>query len=62
MREISLGGVRFHEVLGREFNYERYRDAVLNQIRRRYYRIPGWLPVGHCIFCERYFPGGACRE
>ncbi len=62
MREISLGGVRFHEVLGREFNYERYRDAVLNQIRRRYYRIPGWLPVGQCIFCERYFPGGACRE
>jgi len=62
MREISIGGVRFHEVLGREFNYERYRDSVLSRIRERYYRIPDWLPVGHCVFCERYFPGRSCRE
>lgn len=62
MREISLRGVRFYEVLGRDFNYPQYRDRVLNRIRERYYRIPTWLPIGHCVFCERYFPDGSCRN
>ena len=54
-RSFELSGATFHLVLGRHFDYSRYRDAVLVKVRDRYYRMPSYLPQGHCSFCERYF-------
>jgi hypothetical protein len=59
-RQIELYGATFHLVLGQAFNYPRYRDQVLRPLRDRYYRIPSYLPQGHCYFCERYFPDESC--
>jgi hypothetical protein len=55
VREVPLAAGRYHAVLGDGFRYEQYRERVLERIRDRYYRIPGWLPVRHCYFFERYF-------
>jgi hypothetical protein len=55
-RQFELYGATFHLVLGQGFDYPRYREGVLRPLRDRYYRIPWYLPVGHCYFCERYFP------
>jgi len=56
-KRIPLGGSAYHAVIGSGFDYAAYRARVLGEVRDRYYRIPGWLPVGHCYFFERYFPG-----
>jgi 4-amino-4-deoxy-L-arabinose transferase-like glycosyltransferase len=60
MREASVRGVRFHLVVGQHFDFARYRAEVLSEIRERYYRVPAYLPQGHCYFCERYFDGPIC--
>ncbi|MFN0314798.1 MAG: glycosyltransferase family 39 protein [Burkholderiales bacterium] len=54
---ILQDGARFTLVMGDGFNYEVYRDQILSAIRKTYYRIPKFLPVGACYFCDRYFPG-----
>jgi hypothetical protein len=54
-RSFRLNGADFHVVLGRGFDYGRYRDEVLALVRDRYYRMPSYLPRGHCDFCARYF-------
>lgn len=54
-RQFDIAGAQFHIVLGRGFNYPRYRDQVLAKVRDRYYAIPRYLPQGHCDFCSRYF-------
>lgn len=59
-REFDIAGARFHLVLGRGFDYERYRVAVLDKVRARYYAMPRYLPVGRCVFCERYADGRSC--
>ena len=59
-RQFDIAGATFHVVLGRGFNYPRYRDAVLTKVRDRYYAIPRYLPQGRCDFCARYFDGAAC--
>ncbi len=59
-RDFDIAGARFHLVLGRGFDYERYRAAVLDKVRARYYAMPRYLPVGHCVFCERYAEGRSC--
>jgi len=59
-REFELYGASFHLVLGEAFDYPRYREQVLRPLRDRYYRIPSYLPLGHCYFCERYFPDEPC--
>ncbi len=53
---LEFAGVTLHAVRGRGFDYEAYRTHVLAVVRERYYRIPGFLPVGRCYFFERYFP------
>jgi len=58
---ITVGGATFHLVDGRGFRYEVYRDRVLDEIRRRYYAVPRWLPGDACYFCDRYFPDRSCR-
>lgn len=55
-RQFELHGATFHLVLGQAFDYASYRERVLRPLRDRYYRIPSYLPLGHCYFCERYFP------
>ncbi len=55
LRRLELRGATFHAVLGRGFDYARYRERVLAAVRERYYRIPAWLPLGRCYFFERYF-------
>ena len=59
-RQFELHGATFHLVLGQAFDYPRYREQVLRPLRDRYYRIPSYLPLGHCFFCERYFPDESC--
>ena len=59
-RQFELHGVTFYLVLGQAFDYPRYREQVLRPLRDRYYRIPSYLPMGHCFFCERYFPDEPC--
>ena len=55
-RQFELYGATYHLVLGQAFDYPRYREQVLRPLRDRYYRIPSYLPLRHCYFCERYFP------
>jgi len=59
-RQFDLHGATFYLVLGQGFDYPRYREGVLRPLRDRYYRIPSYLPLGHCYFCERYFPDEPC--
>jgi len=61
-RDIEIRGAVFHLVDGRGFRYPAYRDRVLEEIRRRYYQVPRWLPAGPCYFCDRYFPDRACHR
>ena len=56
---IHQDGARFTLIVGEGFKYEAYRDRILRKIREHYYRIPRFLPVGACYFCDRYFPGEA---
>ena len=55
-RQFELHGASFYLVLGQGFDYPTYRERVLRPLRDRYYRIPSYLPLRHCYFCERYFP------
>ncbi len=59
-RQFELHGATFYLVLGQGFDYVKYRAGVLRPLRDRYYRIPSYLPLGHCYFCERYFPDEPC--
>lgn len=55
-------GARFWVVRGQGFDYPRYRDTVLAEVRRRFYAVPAWLPLSGCYFCDRYFPDTPCRR
>ena len=57
---LQQDGATFWIVLGRGFRYSVYRDQVLSKVRDRYYRIPGYLPRGECVFCDRYFGANSC--
>lgn len=45
-------------LLGRNFNFAKYRSEVLRTIAKSYYSPPNWLPAGKCYFIDRYFPDG----
>ena len=60
LRTVELRGATFPVVLGNGFDYAAYRSQVLATVRDRWYRIPKWLPIGRCYFCERYFPDTPC--
>lgn len=47
-------GVTFYVVEGTGFNYSAYREGVLGTAFKRFYKIPAWLPMSGCPFCERY--------
>lgn len=54
IREVEVRGARFYAVLGRGFDYARYREEVLATVANRYYRMPSWL--------ERWSTGNFFRE
>ncbi|MDQ3272057.1 MAG: glycosyl transferase, partial [Pseudomonadota bacterium] len=55
-------GVPFYAVEGRGFNHAAYRDGVLTTIYQRYYKIPAWLPMTGCPFCERLCGQVRCQK
>lgn len=59
---LDLHGARFTLVTGHGFRYAQYRDDILDEVRRRWYALPTWLPAGSCYFCDRYFPDRPCRQ
>ena len=59
-RSIEVAGTTLHLVLGRGFDYAAYREGVLKSVRDRWYRIPTFLPIGQCYYCDKYFPGEPC--
>ena len=50
---LPFKGTRFYLGLGVGFQKEIYDKDVLMKIKERYYRIPGWLPVGECYMDRR---------
>lgn len=47
--EILAKGAPFTVVIGEGFRLAQYRARFLDQIRRRYYQPPDWLPVDECV-------------
>lgn len=56
MHEIHVRGATGYLLVGHGFHYQAYRDAVLQRIRHKFYRLPWFLPCGKCYFYDRYFP------
>ncbi len=54
LRPLPMAGTTYWILLGRGFDYARYRAEVIEDILRRFYRMPDWLPVGQCYMTERY--------
>lgn len=53
-------GAAFYAVEGVNFHYAVYREQVMAEVNRRYYRFPSWLPVWGCAFCQRYCGADRC--
>ncbi len=53
-------GATFYAVEGVNFHYPAYREQVMAQVNRLYYRFPAWLPVWGCSFCQRYCGAARC--
>jgi hypothetical protein len=56
IKEFDVFGAKYYAVLGRNFNCPRYKERVLESIRKTFYNIPSWLPyAGSCPFLGTYF-------
>ncbi len=53
---VKVREATFYLMLGDKFNYEKYRQTILTQVKH-WYQIPHFLPHGACYFYDRYFPG-----
>ncbi len=53
-QKLIVEGTPFYMVFGHDFNYQAYRDNVLKRVMAAYYRLPSWLPRGHCYMYHRY--------
>ena len=53
-------GLTFYAVEGKGFRYQAYRDGPLAEVLNRYYRIPDWLPLAACPYCERVCGQARC--
>ena len=51
---LPIAETTYYMLLGRGFKYQAYRQEVLEEILKRYYRIPDFLPVGRCNMYEWY--------
>jgi hypothetical protein len=54
LSQLPIEETYYNLVIGRGFNYQKYREGMLKPITERYYNIPAWLPVGSCYMHERY--------
>jgi len=54
IRPLVLNGRNYWVVEGSGFDFAAYREQVLKEVARRYYQIPGFLPVAACPFLEKY--------
>lgn len=59
-RTLQVAGADFYLALGHGFDYSAYKERVLRRQLARHYKIPAFLPQGHCYFCERYFSMDKC--
>jgi hypothetical protein len=46
---ISVRGAPFTVIVGKGFRLAWYREKFLDEIRRRYYQPPSWLPLDNCV-------------
>lgn len=56
--KFTVDGIDYWYFDGEGFNYAAYREGVLKEIARQFYRIP--LPVWGYPFLERYDLAAAC--
>jgi len=56
LHTLTVRGARHFLLVGDGFDYSRYRDDILDQVREKYYRMPWFLPAGSCYFYDRYYP------
>lgn len=54
VHSFDVDGVRFWYADGVNFNYQAFREQVLQVIADKYYQIPPSLPQYGCYFLERY--------
>ncbi len=50
---LPVQGTNYHLGMGIGFNFDLYDKEVLEQVRKSFYRIPGWLPKGECYMYDR---------
>lgn len=62
LKSFQLFGADFYFVLGYNFNYEKYRDTVLQKIYHSYWQVPHYLPYKLNFYCEKYFPEEGCKN
>lgn len=55
IRRMRVAGQRFEVAIAEGFDFDAYHEGVLEPVRRRFYDIPDFLPLGGCPFLERYF-------
>jgi 4-amino-4-deoxy-L-arabinose transferase-like glycosyltransferase len=51
----------FYAIEGVNFHYAAYRELVMKEVNRRYYKFPAWLPVWQCSFCLNYCGAARCQ-
>jgi hypothetical protein len=57
VQQFTKYGAQFYVVLGKNFNYEKYRDEVLRNIYQSYWQIPSYLPHSGNLYQQKYsFP------
>lgn len=56
LHTLTVRGARHFLLVGDGFDYSRYRDDILELVRKKYYRMPWFLPAGSCYFYDRYYP------
>ncbi len=54
LRTMMVQGSELYYAVGKNFNYEKYRETTITKIRERYYNIPEYLPHKVCYMDERY--------
>ena len=51
---IEIAGATYYYVKGKGFRYAVYREQMLEDIMKSYYKVPDFLPVGSCYMFEKY--------
>ena len=49
--ELGRGDVKV--LLGENFNYELYKKDIIDELKKKYYTLPDYLPYGKCYFDDR---------